>query len=104
MKVPYAIQGALFAPALVALFFILKAFCPASAGSVCFSDWFATPIFLPLVAIYRIFGEVPTASGQEVVFIFLYWALIGFLFGLVVDLMVRKKEEPVCPAPPAPRI
>lgn len=81
----------LFAPTLVALLFALKAVCPASAGEACFADWFATPIFLPLIAVYKIFDHVPTASGQEIVFIFLYWALVGFVLGLILDLYTRPR-------------
>jgi hypothetical protein len=81
----------LFAPVLVALLFVLKAFCPESAGDACFADWFATPIFLPLIAVYKIFNHVPTASGQEAVFIFLYWALVGFVLGLIPDLYRRPR-------------
>lgn len=96
MKIPYSIQGMLFAPVLVTLLFILKAICPESAGNACFADWFATPIFLPLVAIYKIFGQIPLVSGQEVAFIFLYWALVGFVVGLILDLY--KRPRPYSPA------
>lgn len=96
----------LFAPALVGLMFLLKAFCSATAGSSCFADYFATPIFLPLVALYRAFGKVPALNAQEVLFIFLYWAFMGFLLGLVADLLKPKKESagalsnPSSPVPP----
>ena len=95
MRIPHSIQGMLFAPALIALLFLLKAFCPASAGNACFADYFATPVFLPLVALYKIFGYAPQASYQELAFIFLYWALVGFLLGLVADLLFHKKEAPL---------
>lgn len=102
MRLPYSIQGMMFAPALVGLVFILKAFCPASAGAACFADYFATPIFLPLVALYRIFGKVPDLNVQEVLFVFLYWAFIGFLVGLFIDLMKPKKEDASAPSPLLP--
>jgi hypothetical protein len=91
MKIPYSIQGLLFAPVLVGLIFLLKSFCPASAGNMCFADWFATPVFLPLIAVYKIFGHAPAASGGEVLFIFLYWALVGFVVGLIPDLYTRPR-------------
>lgn len=94
MRIPYAVQGMICAPAIVGLIFILKAFCPANAGGACFADAFATPVFLPLVAMYRIFGHVPDPNGQEVLFVFLYWAAIGFLIGLACDMWLPKKEVP----------
>ncbi len=94
MKLPYSIQGMLFAPVLIALVFLLKAFCPASAGDACFADWFATPVFLPLIAIYKVFGKMPGASnGQELLFIILYWTLTGFILGFILDLITRSKEK-----------
>jgi hypothetical protein len=93
MKIPYSIQGMLFAPALICLVLFLKALCPASAGNMCFSDWFATPIFLPLIAVYRIFGSAPLASTlEELIFIALYWAFAGFLVGLILDLCRRPPQ------------
>lgn len=93
MRIPYSIQGMLFAPALVGLIFLLKAFCPASAGNACFADVFATPVFLPLIAVYKIFGGIPAASGgQELIFILLYWALTGFVLGLILDLCIRRSQ------------
>lgn len=86
-----AIKGLFFAPALVCLFFLLKAFCPASAGSSCFADQFAVPIFLPLVAVYKIFGDSSVLLGQEFLFIILYWAFIGYLIGLIVDLLTHRE-------------
>lgn len=93
MRIPYSIQGMLFAPALVGLTFLLKAFCPASAGNDCFADVFATPVFLPLIAIYKIFGYMPASSGgQELLFILLYWALTGFVIGLIIDLFSKRGQ------------
>ena len=90
----------LFAPVLVALIFVLKGLCPGSVGSACFADFFATPIFLPLVAIYKIFGYAPSASGGEVAFIFLYWALVGFVLGLILDLYKRPPQYSPAQRPP----
>ena len=89
MRIPYAVQGLLFAPALVGLILVLKAFCPAAADGSCFADFFAMPIFLPLIALYKIFGSTPPFSGQEFLFIFLYWAVVGFFLGLILDLCSR---------------
>jgi hypothetical protein len=90
---PYSIQGMLFAPVLISLILLLKAFCPASAGNMCFADWFATPVFLPLIAIYKIFGGVPgQGNAQELLFIVLYWTLTGFVLGLILDLCTRPSQ------------
>jgi hypothetical protein len=89
-RVPLSIQGLFFAPVLICLFFVLKAFCPDSAGSGCFADQFAVPIFLPLVAVYKIFGSSDVIGGHEFIFISAYWAIIGFLIGLMFDLWMRK--------------
>jgi len=93
MRFAAAIQGLLFAPVLVCLFFLLKAFCPESAGSSCFADQFAVPIFLPLVAVYKIFGDSSIIAGQELLLILIYWAIVGFLIGLVVDLLWGHKKQ-----------
>ncbi len=92
MRIPSAIQGAVFAPVLVCLFFLLKAFCPESAGDSCFADQFAVPIFLPLVAVYKIFGDSSVVYGQEFLLIIVYWALIGALVGLILDLCIRLSQ------------
>lgn len=99
MRIPSSVQGLLFAPTLVCLFFALKAFCPDSAGSSCFADQFAVPIFLPLVAIYKIFGNSSVIGGHEFLFILTYWAFIGFLVGLGVDLLFshKKRSKPASP-------
>lgn len=89
MRIPYAFQGAIFAPVLLVLIFILKSFCPESAAGSCFADYFAVPIFIPLITIYKIFGEEATGIGNEFAFILLYWALIGFALGIIIDLYRR---------------
>lgn len=86
MRLPYAFQGLLFVPALIMLVFILKVFCPESAGEECFADYFAVPIFLPLIVIYKIFGDSTAVLGQEFLFILLYWGAVGFFIGLIFDL------------------
>lgn len=96
MRIPSSIQGMLFAPVLICLFFVLKAFCPESAGESCFADQFAVPIFLPLVAIYKIFGNSSVIGGHEFILVLIYWAVLGFLIGLVIDLLWhRNKEAPI---------
>ena len=90
MRFASALKGLFFAPAIVCLFFVLKAFCPESAGDSCFADQFAVPIFLPLVAVYKIFGNSSIIGGQEFLFIMLYWAITGFLVGLILDLCTRQ--------------
>ena len=91
-RVPYAIQGVLFVPLFVALIFVLKMFCPASAGDMCFSDYFAVPVFLPLVMIYTLFDFQGEALGQELIFVLLYWGLIGFLVGFVIDILTKRDQ------------
>jgi hypothetical protein len=93
MRIPSSVQGIFFAPVLVCLFFVLKAFCPESAGDECFADQFAVPIFLPLVAVYKIFGDSSIIGGQELTLVLVYWAFIGFLIGLVIDLWPRGEKK-----------
>lgn len=97
MHLPRSIKGMFFASALVGLLFGLEALCPVSAGTVCFADRFATPIFLPLVALYNLFGYAPEASYQELTFVTLYWAAIGFLAGLMLDLWAHGNNEKQMP-------
>ncbi len=99
MRLPSSVQGMIFAPVLVCLFFILKAFCPESAGDSCFADQFAVPIFLPLVAIYKIFGNSSVIGGQEFLLILAYWAFVGFLVGLLVELFFSHRKSQPAPQP-----
>ncbi len=92
-RVPSSVQGMLFAPAAVTLFFLLKTFCPESAGNMCFSDQFSLPIFLPLAAIYRLFGGNGVIFGQDFLFVLLYWAAVGFLLGLIFDLWSKGQND-----------
>ncbi len=89
---PAAIKGLFFGPALVCLLFILKTFCPGSAGDACFSDQFSVVIFMPLIAVYDIFGGTDVIKGQEFLLIIAYWAVIGFLIGLILDLYTRQSQ------------
>jgi hypothetical protein len=92
-RIPSSVQGLLFGPILISLFFVLKAFCPGSAGDACFADQFAVPIFLPLIAVYKIFGSSSVIGGQEFLFIMVYWAIVGFVVGLIIDLVVGHKNK-----------
>jgi hypothetical protein len=94
MRVPYSIQGFLFAPAVVSLIFILKITCPAATGYGCFADNFLPIVFIPLTFLYKIFGQVaPTLAQHEPLFVLGYWALIGLFSGLVVDLWKAKERD-----------
>lgn len=90
LRFPLAIKGLVFAPALICLFFLFKAFCPSEGGESCLADQFAVPIFLPLIAIHKIFGDSSVLLGQEFIFIMFYWALAGFLVGLFLDILGHK--------------
>lgn len=94
-RIPSAFLGALFAPILICLFFVFKAFCEGE----CLADSFATPIFLPLVAVYKIFGNSDIIEGHEFLFVMLYWAFVGFLIGFIIDLLTHKEPEPVFEQP-----
>lgn len=89
-RIPFAIYGLFILPALVGLIFISKSFC---GDSVCLADSFAVPIFLPLVALYKIFGDADLIGGHEFFFVAVYWAIIGFLLGLVLDIYLRKEAH-----------
>lgn len=89
-KVPSCMQYMFFAPATVGLLFLLKTFCPASAGTMCFSDQFSSIIFLPLNAVYQLFGDSSIIYHQEFLFILIYWASVGFLIGLIIDIWPRR--------------
>ncbi len=91
-RYPSATRGFLFAPALICLFFLIKGFCPASAAGSCFTDQFAVPIFLPLIAIYKVFGTSGVIGGQDFLFTVFYWSLIGFGIGLILDLYNRPSQ------------
>lgn len=92
MRLSSATKGILFAPTLICLFFILKAFCPESAGDACFADQFAVPIFLPLIAVYRLFGSSDIILGQEFLFVLIYWSFVGFLVGFILDLYTHQSQ------------
>jgi len=92
VKIPYFVQGAFFAPALVGIIFILKITCPAGAGQGCFADPFLTPIFLPLTAVYKVFGSAPFVVAHEPAFIILYWIILGIFVGLLFDILKHENQ------------
>jgi|SRR3989344_5434682 len=91
MRIPYFIQGALFGPALICLSLVLKVVCPAPVGAGCFTDHLAIPIFMPLAFIYRIL-DGNFLLGYELLFVIIYWSLVGLLIGLIFDLRTGKNE------------
>jgi len=91
MRIPYSVQGALFGPVLIGLTLILKVLCPASAGSACFADQLAVPIFFPLIMLYATTGD-SLLLYHELWFVLFYWAFVGFLIGFILDLRERKME------------
>lgn len=94
MKIPYSIQGMLFAPAVIGLLFILKVTCPATTGSGCFADNFLVPVFLPLTFLYKVFAQIaPVVAHHEAWFILGYWTVVGFLVGLLCDIAFHNKKE-----------
>lgn len=90
MRIPYVVWGLLLAPALVGLIFVLKALC--SSENVCLADYFAVPVFLPLITIYKIFGSAPAGGGHELLFILSYWGAVGALIGFILDLYTRRSR------------
>ena len=93
MKFPYWLQGALFAPALLGLLFLLKVTCPAPTGAGCFADNFILPAFLPLIFVYRAFGQASFIFQYDTFFMFLYWITVGLLVGLCFDVCRNRQEE-----------
>jgi hypothetical protein len=94
-RIPYFLQGALFAPALIGVVFVLKVTCPAMAGEGCFADNFLLPTFMPLEFLYNIFSSyAPLLSRHEPLFILGYWSIVGFVAGLSIDLYKEMKKTP----------
>ena len=97
-RIPSCILGLFMAPGLICIFFLLKAIC--SAGNSCVVDRFALPIFLPLAMVYKVFGSSKVIGGQDFIFILLYWSLIGFLLGSILDLYTRRSQYSPLRRPP----
>lgn len=93
MKIPYSIQGALFAPALAVLVFVLKATCPAPSGVGCFADPFVRPLFFPVPFFYAAFGNMRTLMYHEALFVLGYWVVVGLLVGMIVDIWFMKNPK-----------
>ena len=92
MRVPYFLQGALFAPLLIGLILLLKLLCPGQVGDGCFVDYFAVPMFFPVIVLYATFGGTLLLK-HEFWFLLVYWSFLGFLVGLIFDLRVRNKAQ-----------
>jgi hypothetical protein len=91
MRVPYAVQGFLFAPAFIGLVFFLQVTCPEPSGGGCFADLFTLPMFMPVVFIHYVWGGLAILTQYELMFVVLYWSLVGALFGLCFD--IYKEDE-----------
>jgi hypothetical protein len=90
MKVSHSIEGLVLAPVFAATVFFLKLSCPVRTGEGCFADIFFKIVFLPLPFLYKIFADNPVWIAQhEKLILLLYWGLVGFLIGLLMD--VHKK-------------
>jgi len=85
MRVPYTIQGALFAPACATLLFVLKVTCPPAYGAGCFADPFVKPLFFPLPFFYK-FIHSSVLATHEPWFVLGYWMLVGLVAGGFVDI------------------
>jgi hypothetical protein len=92
MRIPYSIQGALFAPACAVLIFVLKITCPAPSGVGCFADPFIRPLFFPVPFFYAVFGNMRTLMYHEPFFVLGYWMIVGLLVGALYDIY-RKQEK-----------
>lgn len=86
MRVPYSVQGALFAPTLMGLVFVLQVTCPEPVGGGCFADNFTIPLFMPAVFLNSVLSGAGAFGQYELLFIMLYWVLVGALFGFIFDL------------------
>lgn len=91
MRIPYFLQGLLFGPAFVGLTLFLKIICPVPAGAGCFADHLAVPIFLPLIFVYKIV-DPGTVLANELLFLLIYWSLVGLLLGFILDLRRARSQ------------
>ena len=78
-----------FAPALIGLMFLLKATCPAPTGAGCFADPFLQPVFLPVIFLYKLYGQTAYIIAHEALLILLYWGVIGLLIGAIFDIQEK---------------
>ncbi len=101
MRIPHSIQGLVSLPLMAGIIFVLKSSCPSSSEGGCFADYFATIVFLPLVGWYKIVGSgIALGRGEEILFIFVYWAITGFIIGLILDLCTRPSQYLPSQRPP----
>jgi len=90
MRLPYSVQGLLFAPALLVLVFFLRLTCPVSTNEACFSDYFSVPAFMPLAFAEKVMRVTMGSMFYEIAFVMIYWTLIGFLVGLCFDVYKKR--------------
>lgn len=91
MRLSHSIKGLVLGPVFAALIIFLGLTCPAGRGQGCFADFFISILFLPLPFIYKVFSNHPDIVGRhEVVFLLIYWSLVGFFIGLLVDVHKKK--------------
>jgi hypothetical protein len=87
MKIPHSVEGLVLAPVFASTVFLLKLSCPVKTGEGCFADIFFKIVFLPLPFLYKIFSSNPVwIARHEALVLLTYWAVIGFLIGLLVDV------------------
>lgn len=91
MKIPHWLEGSIIAVVFALLIFTLKLSCPARTGEGCFADAFTSILFLPLPFIYKIFSNHLVLVGKyEIIFLLSYWAIVGLLIGLFIDIHKKK--------------
>lgn len=91
MHIPNFIKGAFFGPAFIGLVFILKLTCPVSVDLGCLADYLAVPVFLPLSFAQHIMGD-NFVIAHELLFMFVYWSLVGMFIGFIFDLHKRQSQ------------
>lgn len=93
-KVPHFLEGLVLAPVFAATVFFLKLSCPVATGQGCFADAFYKILFLPLPSIYKVFSNHLVLVGRhEIVFLLIYWALVGFFLGLFFDIHKKPTKK-----------
>lgn len=91
---PWA-RGFLFTGGLLILIFFLKIICPINVG--CFADPFLVPIFSPLLLV-ELFTEESSREvlgSLEPLFIFIFWLLVGSLFGFLYGQIFSSKKDEI---------
>ncbi len=92
-RLPLWAEGVLFGILFAPLIFFLKIICPTELG--CFADPFFIPIFSPIFLIQYIFEfNITTASVKtEILFIILFWGIVGGILGKIYDVVVSQHKE-----------